>query len=130
MKKLIQNRLHIPDKQKGNCYPTALACLLDKDSPEDVIQIQEHYYLKNGELNRNWYKTLLKWLSDNENVTLKWIDNHLYDDSFYMVTGVSPRNPKVKHVVIYQNGKLYHDPHPDGRGIITEEEFQVLTKLD
>lgn len=26
------------------------------------------------------------------------------------------------------NGKLYHDPHPDNNGLITEEWFEYLMK--
>lgn len=36
----------------------------------------------------------------------------------YLVSGISPRNPNIRHMVVYENGKLRHDPHPDGIGIV------------
>jgi len=37
----------------------------------------------------------------------------------YMVSGISPRG--VQHVVIHINGKLEHDPHPDGGDVFETE---------
>jgi hypothetical protein len=36
----------------------------------------------------------------------------------YLVSGVSPRNPEIRHMVVYEDRKLKHDPHPDGSGIV------------
>lgn len=48
MKKLIQTRIHKgfnPPEDRGNCFPTVIACFMNLESPEDCIQIQEHYNL-------------------------------------------------------------------------------------
>jgi hypothetical protein len=37
------------------------------------------------------------------------------DQKYYMAWGISPRG--IKHSVIYSNGKIVHDPHPDGGGV-------------
>lgn len=37
-------------------------------------------------------------------------------DTPYMASGKSSRG--VDHVVIYKNGKLFHDPHPSGEGLV------------
>ncbi|WP_151778484.1 hypothetical protein [Acinetobacter brisouii] len=34
----------------------------------------------------------------------------------HLVAGISPRGHM--HSVIYENGELWHDPHPDGGGVI------------
>lgn len=46
--------------------------------------------------------------------------NLLY--KYYQVIGKSPRG--YMHVVIYCDGELYHDPHPDGGGV--EETYIAL----
>lgn len=122
MRKLQQTRLHNPPEVQGNCFPTVIACFLDSDSPEDVIQIQENY------TESDWNIKLYNWLEERGWI---WgvIDGHLYDDSFYMVIGKTERFPNINHVCIYQNGKLYHDPHPEGNGLITEDIFEGLIKI-
>ena len=37
---------------------------------------------------------------------------------YYMAWGVSPRG--VQHSVVYSQGKLAHDPHPEGGGVIPD----------
>ena len=124
MKKLLQTRLHEPP-QKGNCYPTVIACFMDLDSPEDALQIQEHY--PEDKEDASWRDILFDWLYE-RGWDIEWFDGHLYDDSFYAVTGMSPRG--TVHICIYQNGKLYHDPHPDGTGLITEMGFETFVPLN
>jgi hypothetical protein len=124
MKRLIQTRLHESDtdiKKFGNCFPTVLACLMDKNSPEDVIQIQEHYNDEDG-----WMDKLIIYL-ESEGYELIAIQNHLFDDEFYLVTGQTERG--TCHIVIYKNGELFHDPHPSGKGLITQEVFEQLIRI-
>jgi hypothetical protein len=123
MKKLTQTRLHNPSLTRGNCYSTVIACFMDLESSEDVIQIQDIY-----DTVEDWQSELLMWVNNN-GWDLGNLHNHLNDDSYYLVTGISPRNPNINHVCIYKNGKLWHDPHPDGTGIQTEDYFQYLEKV-
>jgi hypothetical protein len=113
-KPLKQTRLHIPNKQKGNCLPTVIACLLGKNSAEDVLQIQELYD------DEYWYGTWIEYL-ESEYVYIIDIHNHVYDNSLYMVSGKSQRG--VNHICIYKNGELYHDPHPDNTGLLPNSEY-------
>lgn len=122
MKKLIQTRLHVPGEVRGNCFPTVIACFLDLDSPEDVFQIQEHYD------EPDWNIQIYEWLLSRG---WEWSvgRGHLFNDEFYLVSGKSTRNPNVNHVVIYQNGELYHDPHPDQSGVLEPFNFEYLEKI-
>ncbi len=121
MKKLIQTRLHNPPESTGNCWPTVVACIMDLESPEDAFQVQELYDTD------EYWPPFLEWINNNG-----WdyyqLEGHLYNNSFYFVSGVSPRNPNTTHITIYKNGKLYHDPHPDGTGILTEDYFEQMLK--
>lgn len=122
MRKLTQTRLHVPGKVKGNCFPTVIACFMDLESPEDAFQIQEHYNDEDG-----WVDKLIRWLFERD---WEWgnLNGHQYDDSHYLVIGNTNRSKTVKHVCIYRNGKLWHDPHPDGTGLTTETNFEYLIK--
>jgi hypothetical protein len=45
-------------------------------------------------------------------------------ENYVLVIGKSPRG--VSHVVLYQNGKMIHDPHPSRAGVITITWSAVL----
>ena len=48
-------------------------------------------------------------------------------DCYVIATGESPRNKKYFHSVVWFNGELLHDPHPDRTGISgTPRMFTVL----
>lgn len=96
---------------------------MDLDKPEDVIQIQEYYH------EEDWGTILYMWLID-RGWELGSLRDHSHNDEFYLVSGKCPRNKDGRHVCIYQNGKLYHDPHPDNTGILTEDYFQYLEKIN
>jgi len=38
-------------------------------------------------------------------------------DGYYVVCGGSPRGFKSGHAVVFHNGAMVHDPHPEGTGI-------------
>ena len=120
MRKLQQTRVHNPPEVLGNCFPTVIACFLDLNSPEDVIQIQEKYQ------EDNWNIKLQEWLHERGWIW-KTISGHLYDNSFYTVTGKVSRS-QANHICIYKNGELYHDPNPCNSGLISEDVFETLTK--
>lgn len=123
MKPLIQTKLHSETK-KGNCYATAIACLLECDI-EDVPNIEVLFDVPDSQ----WYAVLVDWLE------YKGYSHHHsgvkadYEgfDGYYLVSGKSPRG--VQHCVIYRNGKMVHDPHPSGAGILTEEYWEHLEPI-
>lgn len=130
MKKLIQTRVdsvlnHLWDdvKTRENSYAAAIACFLDLESPEDCIQIQEHF--SEDESDVKWVLVLSLWLQERG---YDWgsLNGHQFDNSYYLVIGESYRG--FDHVCIYKNGELWHDPHPDGTGLVTEELFEFLRK--
>lgn len=122
MKPIKQTRLHkglTPVSDRGNCFPACIASILEMEC-EDVIQIQELYD------NDMWCETLQHWLNKRG---YRWRaltgdDNIL--DKHILVTGKSPRHPDCTHVVIYLNGKMVHDPHPDNAGILDEQYFEII----
>lgn len=115
--------MHVPGVTRGNCLPTVIACFLDLDSPEDAPQVQDQY----GVDGIDWRDKLNEWLSE-RGWEMGSLRGHSNDDEYYLVSGISPRNPKIYHVCIYHKGKLFHDPHPDQTGILAEEYFEYLEK--
>jgi hypothetical protein len=126
--KLIQTRLHNSEKsnERGNCFPTVIACLMGYESPEDVIQIQEYYKGVEEEEDHNWIDVLMQWLNE-RNYDWYGLEGHQFDDSFYLVTGRTERG--TVHVCIYKNGKLYHDPHPSGKGLTEILNYEIIERI-
>jgi hypothetical protein len=119
--KLIQTKLKTKN-QRGNCYPTAIACLMGFDNPEEFPQFQDLY--DNEE--ESWYAVLIDFLEEH-GYELMDLEGHLFDDSIYMVSGKTER--ETSHVCLYQNGKLWHDVHPSGKGLISEISFSTIRKI-
>lgn len=131
-------------EERGNCFPAVIASILEMEVA-DVIQIQEYYD------DNDWMTKLTDWLEE-RNMTYSnadhfkcfhpelhhqiRCDNDLdgyikmlcteNKDKYYFVVGRSPRSKNIKHIVIFQNGIMVHDPHPDGTGVETVEGFSML----
>jgi len=87
-----------------------------------------------------WWTTLLNWL-ESIGCELRNSDKDPYLDhkdwnfpgpwpDYYFVSGTSPRDKYVHHVVIFKKGKLYWDPHPDRTGILTKTRYETITVKD
>lgn len=109
----------------GNCYAAALASMLDlplwmvppfEDMPEGY-----------------WFPRTQQWLRRMFGLRLvefrgppEQFEGQLPE--FYIANGPSPRG--VKHSVIFQNGKMIHDPHWTDDGIMKVEWIWVLSPVD
>lgn len=56
-----------------------------------------------------------------------WVEQH--PDTLYTASGNSSRG--CSHIVIYKDGKLYHDPHPSDEGLVegTIYEYKYFEKI-
>lgn len=120
MLKHLQNQFG----QNGNCWQTAVASVLELSLSEvpHFVEISDN----GGE---HWWVHTQRFLNE-RGLYIEPIDDHLYEDELYFVSGPSPRGQELSHVVIYQNGKMVHDPHPDGTGVLEEKYFEVIRKRD
>lgn len=129
VKRLKQTRFGSSDfhdkKKRENSYATVIACFLGFEDAEDSLQIQEHYPDFDNDDDVTWALAFSKWIEDQG---YDWgnMDGHSYDDSCYIVLGVSYRGDA--HACIYKNGQLWHDPHPDGTGLNQEMYYEYLKK--
>jgi hypothetical protein len=104
-----QTKISIEGVQHGNCMAAAIASILELRI-EDIPAFEDMP-------SPNWWFSLQTWLISKGYV----LKNHNADkDSamikdYYIACGTSPRG--LEHSVIYKDGKLVHDPHPDGGDI-------------
>lgn len=124
MIKHIQTKMHT-DGVTGNCWPTAIACILECRI-DQVPNIEELFSVPE----MPWYWILKEWLNFKGYEYIDNLPKEFYSTytGYYFVTGKSPRGD-FNHIVIYKDGKMVHDPHPSGDGILTEDLFEHIEKL-
>lgn len=110
--------------QEGNCWQTAIASVL-----ELPLEEVPHFVKIHDDGGQHWWLGTVDFLRE-RGYKIDVIREHLHDDEYYFVSGPSPRGQELYHVVIYQNGKMVHDPHPDGTGVLEEQAFEVIRKRD
>lgn len=119
MKKHIQTILQDHPTLQGNCWQTAIACVLDLE-PDSV----PHFIQYDEDGIADWWDFTLGWLL-NRGYRLERPNRHLYTNEYYLVSGPSPRGD-FQHVVVYKNGKMVHDPHPSQDGVEKEQTIEVI----
>jgi hypothetical protein len=126
--------------QTGNCYPAAIASLLEVPITE-VPNFEVFYQF--GEENTFYAEIKNKFLywkgfrlarshkfnvfhdpnyGLSEGLRADWLSE--LNGVYYIATGPSARG--VTHCCIYQNGRMVHDPHPSNDGLNSIEQFEYL----
>lgn len=130
----------------GNCYAAAIASLLDL--PITEVPNVEVFFPWAPQI-RFWDEWMSKWLElkgykiedasefkvfhEDKDLSFEQVMTDLDTQKnalrgqYYLVSGDSPRG--VKHICIYQDGKLIHDPHPTKEGILNHLWFEKLIKI-
>ena len=106
-------------RTRGNCWQTAIASVLDLP-----LETVPHFVQAHEDGVMDWWAYTLGWLNHHGYVMYS-LDRHVYTNEYYLVTGKSPRGD-FYHVVVYQNGKMVHDPHPDRTGVLDEESMHII----
>lgn len=105
MNRIFQTRFG----DEGNCMQAAVASFFELPLaqvpdfaawPDTYIRLQRFFSDRGFELRRR--------------------DPEFSPRGYYFVTGTSERGGE--HMVIYRNGKLAHDPHPGGNGLVMRDE--------
>lgn len=107
---------------EGNCWQTAIASLLDLPL-EDV----PHFVKIHDDGGEHWWLHTQRFL-EKRGLQIFPLWGHPETDEYYFVSGPSPRGKELSHVVIYQHGKMVHDPHPDGTGVLEEKHLDIIRK--
>lgn len=109
----------------GNCQSACLATLLGvriEDVPNwtamPCSDNQKYERMKAWLRERGWWLlTVVPWQG------IPWPPR----EGYYIAGGVSPRG--VRHAVIFKDGKLWHDPHPERGGIADVQDIDLLMPL-
>ena len=122
---VTQTKLHIPDKQNGNCMAAAFASILEMRI-EDVPCFEDMPAHGEGTSKKaSWWNTLNTWLLS---LGFLLIEPPKTFPGYFIANGLSPRG--FEHSVIYKGTKLVHDPHPSNDGISEITSAWALLPLD
>lgn len=111
--------MHDPaNGQQGDCMRAVIASLLEMKI-EDV----PHF----AQLGSGAYKfyTLIDTFLEKHGYEADWGRSPIYYlkegvDIYHLISGVSPRDPAVRHCVVGLNGAIHFDPHPSRAGLAGE----------
>lgn len=103
--------------KSGDCLRACICSLLHL-TIEEVPHFIEH------KPSSKWFNNMEEWLKK-KGYKIQF-DCEPPKVEYYMVWGMSPRG--ILHSVIHSDGKLVHDPHPDGGGVIPPQNYVWLVK--
>jgi hypothetical protein len=118
MKPIIQDIfINDPQGRVGNCLQAAVSSICQM-----ALHEVPHFAAMPDD---TWFEAMCNWLY---NKGYDFEDFHSVNDSpdFMLVIGPSPRG--ISHAVVYKDGKLAHDPHPSGEGILSVKWCASITK--
>lgn len=99
-------------REEGNCYNACIATIMG-------IELENVPDFGKDSL---WWDRAINFFEDFglHIVRVPAIDGKVeqHDDMYTMVSGMGPRG--LRHAVVYKGSKLFHDPHPDGGGVIPD----------
>lgn len=118
----------------GNCMQAAVASLLELS-----LEYVPHFTKDMPSWSAS-YLALQHWLDqwDYGLLTINgepacygegWAPCHglLHQFQYYLVSGKSPRG--LGHMCVGQQGVIVHDPHPDGGGLVSIQDYTLLVPL-
>lgn len=114
---------------RGNCMVTCYANALGLNPSEcppfeqffDVLWPDNEFWKHVVIL---WFEKLGYRLEKSMRDPLPKLNEH----TFYFAVGPSERG--VKHMVVWQNGGIYHDPHPSDAGLEFVEYWEYLVPIE
>lgn len=116
---VMQNRFYDKDRGlRGNCMQAAMASILDLK----LDQVPDFFEGPKG-----FWTNVMQFL-EARGLMLFEPGKQFVPDCFYLAHGLSSRG--VHHTVVHRGGKLIHDPHPSGEGIIAVEWISMLIPID
>ena len=100
---------------RGNCMSACLASLLGLP----IGQVPN--FFDKSESDDHWWELVREWLKEHGLgvITINYSQELMEKiGGVHIVAGLSARD--VNHAVLYKDGKLFHDPHPDNTGVEPE----------
>jgi len=124
MKPVMQTLFYDKDGT-GNYFEACIASIFEIDL-KDVPNFH-------GE---KWFTDFWEWLKVHGYTSYGSLCNEKIEDyeggvdGYFIIVGESPRGKHIKggHAVVYKNGKMVHDPHPDGTGVVSIKYIMSIEK--
>lgn len=127
----VRNDGHDANGVPGDCYRTAIACLLDAAAPTDVP-----HFVEAGDA---WWDETQKWVRARGDALYylpvpvpedwqEWWDYHSQRLDHVILSGPSPRGTFGHAVVGTPNLEVVHDPHPSRAGLTGVTGIEVYLK--
>ena len=123
MKKIDQA---VCNSQNGDCFRACVASIFEFDGIPNFQQDGPDGWAKH--LTKFSDRTGILFLDFNfENLPdCRASFLHELKDTYIIASGPSPRDNTKQHAVIWRNGEIVHDPHPDKTGIEGEPNIFTL----
>ena len=110
-----QTVLHDPPEKHGNCFRATVASILEVD-----IGSMPAFEMEEGP--GEWWSSFQSWCK-NEGFTPQTYRED--PGSLCIAVGKSPRSD-TNHCIVYQDGQMVHDPHPDKTGLDSEPFYYIV----
>ncbi|KKN69257.1 hypothetical protein LCGC14_0442520 [marine sediment metagenome] len=105
------------DAVKGNCLQASLASALEVPLA-DVPDLAER---------DDWYEAMNKWLRETYGVEMVCIPTGGWTPPGIHLTG---GDAGLEHVVVGKDGKMIHNPYPDGGELIEEKQHWLFVVVE
>ncbi|MCH9647798.1 MAG: hypothetical protein K0U98_06135 [Deltaproteobacteria bacterium] len=121
MRKVDQERLHVPGEVAGDCFAACIASILEISIDEIPRPTAEEFEdwsaywprLSESLASRGFYLIFVKTGAEG-----CWSTDTLVSrGAYWIASGPSPRYPGTLHCVVMCGGKQVHDPHPSRLGL-------------
>lgn len=103
----------------GNCFQAAVASIFELGLVNVPHFVAGH---------TDWFFAFHDWLISHNGLyplSFNYSESIIFDLKGYcLVTGMAKRG--LRHTVVYKDGKLAHDPHPDNSGLIHPESICIF----
>ena len=126
--RVMQQERHDPENgQIGDCLRACLASVVGVKL-EEVPHIGRNLWPSRDPV--EWDAAVEKFLAEHGmySFPIGVGYKHLLR-GYCLAIGQSPRHPDENHVVVYKDGEFWHDPHPDGGGLVEVSHFSVMAAL-
>lgn len=114
----------------GNCVAACYATLLNADIDEipDLVRTGNQHAAEVAMLAAKGLGLVRVWVPKDRRTIEQALDGMMVADGVpYMLSGTSPRGHG--HRVIGVDGRLYHDPHPEGGGVVDVRAVLFVVSL-
>lgn len=109
--------------KEGNCFEACLASIMEV--PIEIFP---------GYKDADWLALYNRFLGANFGLQLLLIAGEQHQlfkvqfgmDCHHLISGQGPRG--LKHSVVGLNGRMVHDPHPDGSGLVEVDTWDFLVR--